>query len=188
MGISYYPTKPAANDKPTNDQAPMQTNFASIQTLIDVDHVDFANANYGMHNWVQFPSTYTAGTTVAIPRIFTNTVDGAGNTLPGSLAQFFAYNAGTAGQCSSNYVSKQQGSVLLFGGIILKWGTVAAASNGTTYSVFTPQFPNACFNVQVTINIASTLQNIGINGFSQTGFTFRTSGGAVPITYFAIGN
>jgi len=51
MGISYDPTKPAANDKPTNDQAPMQTNFASIQTLIDVDHVDFANGNYGMHKW-----------------------------------------------------------------------------------------------------------------------------------------
>lgn len=188
MGISYDPTKPAANDKPANDQAPMQTNFASIKTLIDVDHVDFSNGNYGMHQWVQLPAPYTAGATVSIPRIFTNTVDGTGADLPGSLAQFFAYNAGVAGQSSANYVSKQQGSVLLFGGIILKWGTVAAAANNTTYNVFTPQFPNACFNVQVTINIASSLQSIGINGFTATGFTFRTSGGAVPITYFAIGN
>lgn len=187
MGISYDPTKPAANDKPANDQAPMQTNFASIKTLIDVDHVDFSNGSYGMHQWVQLPVPYAAGATVSVPRLFTNTVDGAGNTLPGSLAQFFAYNAGTAGQCSSNYVSTAQGSVLLFGGIILKWGTNAAAANTTTYT-FPVAFPNNCFGVQITINIASTLQAVGINGFTKTGYTFRTAGGAVPITYFAIGN
>jgi len=188
MGISYDPTKPAANDKPSNDQAPMQTNFASIKTLIDVDHVDFSNGNYGMHKWVQLPVPYAAGTTVPVPRLFTNTVDGLGNALPGSLAQFFAYNAGVAGQSSSNYISKAQGSVLLFGGIILKWGTSAAATDASTQN-FVNAFPNNCFNVQVTINKSSTLATVGTNGFTTTGFTFRTSAsGGVPITYIAIGN
>ena len=128
MGITYDPTKPAANDKPSNDQGPMQTNFSSIKTLIDVDHVDFGNGNYGMHQWVQFPTPFAVGNggTVPVPRMFTNIVDSAGNALPGSLAQFFLYNGGTASQSGNqNNVTSTNGSVMLPMGIILKWGNAS---------------------------------------------------------------
>ena len=187
MGIPYDPTKPASNDKPANDQAPMQSNFASIKTLIDVDHVDFANGQYGQHNQVTFATNNVPSVPTSPPILFTDLPTNHSGTP--NYAELFFYS-GSAGQGANQYVlTGSNGSVLLMGGIILKWGTLGAGVNNTTYNVFSPAFPNNCFGVQVTINIASSLQNVGINGFSATGFTFRTSAsGGVPITYFAIGN
>src|SRR5450631_2187971 len=105
MGITYDPTKPAANDRPTNDQLPMQTNFASIKTLIDVDHVDFSNAQYGQHKQITFATIAPPNPpipTVSPPQLFTNTQDGAGNNLPGSLAELFFYS-GTVAQSKDQY-------------------------------------------------------------------------------------
>jgi hypothetical protein len=195
MGIAYDPTKPAANDKPANDQPIMQTNFASIKTLIDVDHVDFSNAQYGQHNQVTFatispPNPPTPPVTP--PQLFTNTQDGAGNNLPAGLAQLFFYS-GDASHSKNQYTSSNNGSVILTGGIILKWGTASGVTNGSTVN-FVSAFPNNCFGVQVTLNIASSLVGIGINGFNQTDFTFRSiqfngsAASGVPITYVAIGN
>lgn len=61
MSLSYSNTIPDPTHKPVNDVNPMQTNFASIQTLVDVDHFDFANANYGKHKEVTLGNVAAPG-------------------------------------------------------------------------------------------------------------------------------
>ena len=83
--------------------------------------------------------------------------------------------------------SKASNGYVWVAGILFQWGANAAIGNGQSQS-FTVPFPNACLNVQVTENIASSLSNIGINGFSNSSFTFRTNAsGNVAITWLAIG-
>lgn len=54
---TYNNNVPLATQQINQTQAPIQTNFASLETLIDVDHVDFSDPNYGKHNTVTFPVT-----------------------------------------------------------------------------------------------------------------------------------
>lgn len=190
MGIPYDPTKPAAADSPTNDQPIMQSNFASLKTLIDIDHVDFSSAYYGEHNKVTFaadnvPSLPTpldaAGNRQGI--LFTNTTSGSAN-----VNQLFYY-AGSAVQSSNQYTISGTGSVMTLGGIIIKWSAVGSTNNNATVN-FVSAFPNNCFSVVVTYNGASGTPNIvGVNGFTTTGFTFRSNAsGGVSFNYIAIGN
>jgi hypothetical protein len=194
MGISYDPTKPAANDKPANDQGPIQTNFASIKTLIDIDHVDFSNAYYGQHNQVTFgadnvPSLPTGNDAAGNARgiLFTNTTSG-----PSNVNQLFYY-AGTASQSSNQYyrstgVGQVESSTFALGGIIIKFGTIVSATTGTIN--FNVAFPVACLFCSVcyagSSSLPSNLVAASVNNNIKFNFTTNSSGG-VPITYIAIG-
>jgi hypothetical protein len=176
--FSYSTTIPAANNDPADDQPQMQTNFASISGLINVDHVGFNVIGGGEHEQVTFNANNVPAVPTSPPILFTNTV--------GAVPQLFFYS-GSATTSSSQYVVAANGSTFLLGGIILKWGTLAAVANGATVTFPVP-FPNACFGAFPTINIGSTVSPVGTNGFTATGFTFRTAAaGSVPITYLAIG-
>ncbi len=48
--MSYQNNIPQPTDALSQSQSDILNNFAAIQTLIDVDHVDFANINQGKHN------------------------------------------------------------------------------------------------------------------------------------------
>jgi hypothetical protein len=182
MGIFYDPTKPAANDKPANDQSPMQMNFASIKTLIDVDHVDFNNAQYGQHNQVTFAANNVPTVPTTPPVLFTNNVLG--------LAQLFYYT-GDVPNGAQQYVSGANGSTMAFGGIIIKWGLQMNAANNTTVN-FVSDFPNDCFAVTVSGGLATGTQpTININTASEgpSGFTLKITGTTpVNVFYIAIGN
>lgn len=186
MGIFYDPTKPAANDKPANDQPIMQQNFASLKTLIDVDHVDFDSKYYGEHNQVTFgsdnvPSLPTpndaSGNAQGI--LFTNTTSGSSK-----VNQLFYY-AGTASQSANQYVISGTGSVMLFGGIIIKWGVVTVTTNPQTIS-FSPAFPNNCFSVVVTPTSGLTSYSCVV--VDNTSFKIMNSFRPLNYNYLAIGN
>lgn len=188
MGIPYTPSIPATNDDPADDQPLMQQNFASINTLINVDHVGFADASYGEHNQVTFATTNVPTIPTSPPVLFTNIQDGNGNNLPGApaLEQLFFYS-GTNLKGSTQYASVATGSVLLFGGIVMKWGMGALIGAQTN---FVNSFPNSCFVVLITGT--STLYTGGFvsTAVGPTGFTAqRTSGsGNTGFYYIAIGN
>lgn len=181
-------TIPAANNAPADDQPKIQNNFANINSYLQVDHTNPAAVNAGFHKQITFPANNVPlAFPVTPPILFTNNQDGAGNVLPGSVSELFFYS-GIQANSKNQYVATANGSTLVLGGIVLKWGAINPANNGTTYN-FPVAFPTNCFCVQVTINIASTVIPIGINGFTNTGFTFRSNvGTGVPILYFAIGN
>jgi len=52
MTFSFFPSIPAPNNFPGDDQPLMQINFASIGGLIAVDHVGFNVVNGGQHQQV----------------------------------------------------------------------------------------------------------------------------------------
>lgn len=60
-GLTYTNSIPAPGHWPGADQGPMQTNFASIQSLIDVDHVDFSSGQNGQHKQVTIPVANVPG-------------------------------------------------------------------------------------------------------------------------------
>ena len=56
--MAYQNNIPQASDQINKSQADILNNFAAIQTLIDANHVGFANpTNQGKHNFVSLPLT-----------------------------------------------------------------------------------------------------------------------------------
>lgn len=183
--VDYNPNIPASSDNLSTSQGQIQNNFTQLNTIFDVDHVTFndaTSANRGFHRKVRL-SNVASDPVLVSPQtqLYSKTISGA--------EQLFFANASTVTQITgltSSIVGN--GSITLPGGLVLIWGTIAAAVNNVVQNFHTA-FPTACFNVQVTISIGSTVSPVGINGFTRTGFTFRTTAsGGVPITYFAIGN
>lgn len=190
---------PNANDYPGDDQPGMQTNFSNISGYLTVDHVQPGTSGDGFHKQVTFNSNNVPVPAVSPPVLFTNTVSG--------LPQLFFYS-GDATHSANQYNINEAvpgtagtgGSTFLLGGIILKWGVVAALDN-TSISFSTnagAAFPNACFGVMLTLYTASSsAANALILSVSPTpsasAFTprIRKSDGttaSATICYVAIGN
>lgn len=185
--MTFTPNIPQSGQSLGQTRDAIRNNFSNYNTVVSVDHVAPNAAGQGEHQQVTFNAVHVpaAGTTTP-PILFTNIQDGAGNALPGSLAQLFYYT-GLDAKSRDQYVSQAAGSCLLFGGIILKWGTGALTAAQTTFPV---AFPNNCFCV--TITGSSTLYTGGFvsTSLSAAGFTAsRTSGsGNTGFYYIAIGN
>lgn len=54
--MAFNPNIPQSTDLLSQSQSDLLNNFQAIQTLVDVNHVDFASADQGKHKWVTFPS------------------------------------------------------------------------------------------------------------------------------------
>lgn len=54
--MAYNPNIPQPTDLLSQSQQDILNNFQALQTLVDVNHVDFASADQGKHKWVTFPS------------------------------------------------------------------------------------------------------------------------------------
>ena len=54
--MAYQPNIPASTDLLSDSQSDIQGNFQAIQTLIDVNHYDFASANQGKHFAISMPA------------------------------------------------------------------------------------------------------------------------------------
>jgi hypothetical protein len=188
MTIAYSVNIPNPPNDPADDVSTMQSNAAAIGTIIAVDHVGFNVAGGGQHAQVTFNANNVPTPPVSPPVLFTDAPANHGGSGGNTVPELFFYS-GNAPQSSNQFVLTGNGSVLLLGGIIIKWGQVGAAVNGNTYT-FASAFPNNVFSVVVTFNGASVPPNIvGTNGYTTTGFTFRSNaGGGVPVSYIAIGN
>lgn len=185
--MTYDPNIPQASDLISQSQSQIQTNFSQADSIFDQDHFTFDDATVadrGKHR----QSTYVelgADPTTAADEIALYSKDTSGSTR----LYLRQESAGTVVQMSGrDPTAGSSGETFLPGGLLLKWGNIVSASNASTQNFSTP-FPNNCYVVVVTENIASSLSTVGVNGFTTTGFTFRTgAGGGVPITYIAIGN
>lgn len=181
MTYSYFNT-PNANDDPADDQPQMNTNFSSISSLISVDHVGFNVTGGGQHEKVTFNANNVPSVPTSPPVLFTDTVNG--------ISQLFFYS-GDAAHSSSQYVYASNGSTLLLGGIILKWGTYATGGDNANIS-FVSAFPNNCYQVLITpISATAVTSTIFVTQGSITTSKFQTSKSGTsnfPIMYFAIGD
>ena len=184
---------PAANDNPSSDQPDMLVNNQSTTGILGEDHVTFNLNNGGQHKavtWNQDASYVPVAFPVSPPKSFTNTVDGAGNALPGGVPQQFYYS-GSAVQSQNQYRSISSGSTILPGGIIMKWGSVPGVNNNLTISFVTP-FPNNIFSLQVSGGTTSSPQptiNFEQSTLSVNSFVAKITGTQpINVYYVAIGN
>lgn len=53
--MAYQANIPQPTDLLSQSQSDLLNNFQALQTLIDINHVDFASGDQGKHKWVTFP-------------------------------------------------------------------------------------------------------------------------------------
>jgi len=197
--FSYDPNLPNPDDDPADDVDQMKVNSTSISSLIDIDHIGFNVAGGGWHDQVTFPSNNvpTLPTTNGI--LFSNTQSPVPGTFNGNQVYYYPSGAAAA-QSSAQYNSTStSGSTMLFGGIILKWGTGThvGSSGGDTIS-FQGAFPNACFLVVAVSNDTSSATSadtyIYPRSWTTTGFNLLSTRRITlasensSYSYIAIGN
>ena len=178
---------PAANNAPALDQPQMLINNQSTAGYVAVDHVGFGQTGNGQHKQVTFNANNVPAVPTSPPVLFTNTVAG--------FPQLFFYS-GDSSRTSDQYNIASPGSCLLFGGLILKWGSASFSLLSTSLVItFAKPFPNACFFCSATpvtsTGIAANVMGVSTN--SVTSMTVNRAGGTgvvnnMTVLYFAIGN
>jgi hypothetical protein len=196
MTFTYNSNVPAANDPPKNDQPTMQSNAASIASIIAVDHIGFNIPNGGYHKVIHQPPQGADPTAIpGIGQTYTK-------TLSGDQQLFFESGGGVITQLTgpNTAIAAGNGYTWIPGGILLQWGSITGGlTSGTNTDLFFAtaniNFPNNCFNVNATlINAGSTNneQTISIRdgSVSNLGFKWNYSGGGAysGFFWFAIGN
>lgn len=187
--MTFTPIIPATGQTLGNSRTQVLNNFASLRSTLSntlqPNHIDVNSSGAGKHVFLQMPVRTSGASNLTVAGEFgmiAQAVTGVSELFASrDGGAYFQLTAGTPLIASS-------GKTFLPGGIILQWGVNGAISNGASVN-FPSAFPNNCYGVQVTLNSGSTVSPVGTNGFTTTGFVFRTSaGGSVPITYLAIGN
>jgi len=188
---------PAGSHNPSADYTGMQENYTSIDGLIAVDHFGFNDLNGGWHKQSTYPNVSVDPTTVA-GQIALYSKQGA---ISSELFMIRDGNAGTAVNLTTSKVGSPSATPIgvswLPGGILIQWGTLAVSNNTTFTPVsFTPSFPNACFNIVLTMintqGITASANSLFVRSgsVSTTGFQiFNTSSSSAQSAYWlAIGN
>jgi hypothetical protein len=158
-----YNDTPLATDPINQTQAPIRTNFQSIQQLIDINHVDFSDpVNFGKHTVLSLlaqaasppltgsPPANAFGATdvglynfvstvTGLNEIFANKLNNVGSPTPVQIP-ITASILSTASVLTNGLA----GWTYLPSGLIMKWGN-------------TPGIPNS--NVAVTVTIPSSVTN-----------------------------
>lgn len=203
--FTYQSNIPAATDTLATSQGDIQTNFASIESLIDVDHVDFNDANAGMHNQITLPLNDNS----PIAPVFSSPNIGLYNLVPAAapltnINELFInkYVNGlvqkqipmTASTLSTNAVPAafSTGYTYLPSGIIMKWGQFPFNQNPATTIVFDATVPfTQILSLQLTPNVAggAVVASVSVKTtlVNATGFTAITNATAGFISYLAIG-
>lgn len=200
--MAYQPNIPQPTDTLNDSQPDLLGNFQAIQTLIDVNHVDFANAaDQGKHKWVTMPfQSSDPGTALGEIALYSKK-DGAGvtqlfleNDNDGTVV-----NITTSGQATSGWTR-------LPSNILLKWGTVTGiAIQGSGGTPQVANFPtpagmpvfSAIYSVQVSCGVSTNLdynQFLQLTGFTTTTFSVYPRqaqglplGNTSTVYFFAIG-
>lgn len=179
MTITYNLGIPASANNPSVDQPNMQTNTNNIATYVAIDHVAFNTAGSGEHNQVTFaaPTSHSA---------------------PSNPVSILYTKNDANGNPQLNFINSQNeivtasptGSVILFAGLILKWGFYSTGGDGLDI-LFPTAFPNHCYQVIITsINSFGITQPISVRLGSVQKTKFATVNSSIisPISYIAIGD
>lgn len=204
--MAYNPNIPQPTDQLSQSQSDILNNFQALQTLIDVNHVDFASSDQGKHKWVTFP-VQTPSPPIAFGAgelalySFLNATTTKNELYINKTNQATVVQIPTTASIlstSSNPGNNVSGWTYLPSGILLKWGQ--ATANGITgisfpVSANIPVFTNvmAMFLTPYSIGITdpdtfASLSTFSAGGFSAFGSNRTTSTPAlVSFQYLAIG-
>lgn len=194
--MTYQPGIPNPGDFLSTSQGQLKNNFTALNTLFGIDHTPFATAaNGGYHKQVHLLNESAPGIGSANGVLFSNT-DASTNSWP-----FWQNSSGFFQMMGTNLPTLNNGQVFLPGGIIMKWGQVVQtfpANKTTGMTSFTPNFPNVCYNVQITPTNASgsrpssqSVIAISVESLATNQFTWlanSVSGSYTGFYWIAIGN
>lgn len=181
--MAYQPNIPQATDLISQSQSDILGNFQALQTLIDVNHVDFASADQGKHKWCSFPAQGSSpGTTATEVAVFCRT---STLTTFNELCIQHPSNGTVVEMTASNL--NTPGWSFLPSGILLKWGTVTSAGAGSHVFTYPTGATIPVYN-QVFVVFLQPLANISafVTATSTTTFTY-TASGAGNFSYLALG-
>jgi hypothetical protein len=200
--MSYDPNKPIVTDSPAYDVAQIQTNFAEIKTLIDVNHVDFDLSGAGKHSIVHFPNlTPTSGT---IPAATLSNEYAMYSTSAGLFIRPPSQSAGPQTPSLDVNITSPAGQTangwtVLPSGLKMRWGKGLATCNAYTAVTYAtsgfPGFASTPYSLQLTVAAISSIMsgktgsiyvnaetNLGFNAYWNTSTTTNAD-----FYYLAIG-
>lgn len=189
--MAYQANIPQATDALSQSQLDIQNNFGAIQTLIDVNHVDFASADQGKHKWVTFPVQGSAPS-------FNIGELGLYNLAyaPTSRNELFVTNAvGSSYPITASYINTNVGWTYLPSGMLMVWGFGTITVGGSIVVAYSsiPNFPGFAVSAsipQITRVGSGTSSNfVTVFNYSNTQFTVYSSAGgnSVSFTWMSIG-
>lgn len=135
--MAYNPNIPQGNQSGTSTQNPMLTNFASIKTATDINHVTFDLADQGKHPFVSLHIQQDAPATIAGEIALSALVSNLSGSLNTELALRHQSNA-------TNHIFTAGGSgffgwTRLPSGLLIKWmNEVVFAGSATGDTIVFP--------------------------------------------------
>lgn len=202
--MTYDPTIPILTNNISVDATQMQINFDQANTLFDNDHWTFNDANSanrGYHRQVYFPQASASDPAIgAFAGVFFNKNDTRDTS---TKPQLFFKNGSTYQITNRFFDASTNGYYMLPTGVLLMWGYRTGVATGTQTVTFptianyiysggqTQGFPNALFNVQLTIENDSAQDGGSVyksGTVDKKKFEFRVTTGGGNVYWFAIGN
>jgi hypothetical protein len=187
---TYLATIPQPGDLLSSSQPQILTNFASIKSLIDVDHVDFNSSDAGKHNQVTFPVQLLTPSFSGTEYGLWNETDGAVNQLwlnnPANLHFAQVPMAASTFNTVANPVPFSSCYSVIPSGFIMQWGSFVNQTTGALIS-FGFTFPTACILVIVS---PTNTTSVALSSYQYhvSSFVVQFAGGGVASgTFFAIG-
>jgi hypothetical protein len=199
--MAYNANIPQPTDQLSDSQADLLANFQAIQTLIDVNHYDFNNANQGKHFIVSMPPqasappvAFAAGevglysfinATTGQSELYINKTNEATVTqIPATASTLSLTSAPAQGTEGWSYLPS---------GLYITWGAMTV--NGNTLVTLPTPPPNQILSIQLTpasgsssyVNAQVVLNNIASNSTFNVVGTINGSAAAVLCYYFVIG-
>lgn len=188
----YTSNTPLASQNPSDTQSDIQQNFASINSLIDEDHVGFGKDNGGFHNQTRMPQQ------AGIPGgTINNSVNSFVNNVSGTSQEFKTLGTSTNKYQNTNFIESEFGTFgqlpgwsYLPGGLVIQYGlsgSISATSNETVNFNFS--FSSAPY---VTLGLLANTDSqkfVHIKSVTVSDFVVRNSlgGSSVRVYWIAIG-
>lgn len=181
--MPYQPNIPAATDILSQSQSDIQGNFQAIQTLIDVNHYDFASPLQGKHMFSSYPvQSGSPGTSATEVAVFSRT--STLTTEPELCVQFLS-NGSVVEMTSAELTAN--GWTYLPSGVLLKWGGASAAGAGLNTLTYPTAATIPVFNnVFIVLLQADTVATAYVTATTTTNFTVNASA-AGNWSYLALG-
>ena len=144
--MSYQNNIPGANDELSQSQTDIQGNFAAIETLITIDHVDFNIVNSGMHKAIHFVSQAAAPTAPITTAAMVSLYCGQSMTNNLTYALYFKNQNSPNTTDGLDFTSSiknmavaptdnSSGWAVLPSGIIQKWGFATVNPNSMSAAI-----------------------------------------------------
>lgn len=198
-----YNDTPLANQRISDTQPLIRSNFSQIQTAFSVEHVAIASPTQGLHKKVTFP-VQGASPVVTLGNIALFNKLPIIKPLTGENELFITRSDGVSFPMTAGTDIGNSGFAYFPSGILMKWGFVSITANPNPKTVdfvvddAIPVFNN-CYNIQFTyVNTSTDVdanKSLTVCGLTATNFRVRKTerittndATAVNFYYLAIGN